>query len=179
VSTLTIRDLRAAVDGFEILRGVDLEIRSGEVHALMGPNGSGKSTLAHVLMGRDDYDVTAGSVTIDGIELLKLPTWQRAVHGLFLAMQYPVEVPGVTVGDLVNAAVVARGNSEATVDMTATLGEEAMRLAASTPSSRAASRSAWRRSSSRCSSPRSPCSTRSIPVSTSTRSVTSPVASKR
>jgi Fe-S cluster assembly ATP-binding protein len=128
MSVLTIRDLRAAVDGFEILRGVDLEIGSGEVHALMGPNGSGKSTLAHVLMGRDDYDVTAGSVTIDGVELLGLPTWQRAVHGLFLAMQYPVEVPGVTVGDLVNAAVASGGNGEAPVDMSATLSEEATRL---------------------------------------------------
>jgi Fe-S cluster assembly ATP-binding protein len=128
VSTLTIRGLRAAVDGFEILRGVDLEIGSGEVHALMGPNGSGKSTLAHALMGRDEYAVTAGSVTIDGVELLELPTWQRAVHGLFLAMQYPVEVPGVTVGDLVNAAVASRGNAEAPVDMSATLRDEATRL---------------------------------------------------
>jgi len=128
VSTLVVRDLHAAVDGFEILRGVDLEIRSGEVHALMGPNGSGKSTLAHVLMGRPEYDVTAGSVTIDGVELLGLPTWRRAAHGLFLAMQYPVEVPGVTVGDLVTAAVAARGNGEAPVDMSVTLGEEATRL---------------------------------------------------
>ena len=104
MSTLTITDLHASVDGHEILRGVDLEVRSGEVHALMGPNGSGKSTLAHALMGRGDYDVTRGSVTIDGEELLTLPTWKRARAGLFIAMQYPVAVPGVPLGALVEAA---------------------------------------------------------------------------
>ena len=103
-STLTIRDLHASVDGFEILRGVDLEVRSGEVHELMGPNGSGKSTLAHVLMGRGDYDVTAGSAQLDGVDLLELPTWQRAQAGLFLSFQYPVEIPGVRVEDLLVAA---------------------------------------------------------------------------
>lgn len=103
MSTLAIKNLHASVDGTEILRGIDLEINSGEVHALMGPNGSGKSTLSHVLMGRSDYEVTQGSVTLDGVELLGLPTWRRAELGLFLVMQYPVEVPGVTVGDLVTA----------------------------------------------------------------------------
>jgi Fe-S cluster assembly ATP-binding protein len=107
VSVLRVADLHATVDGHEILRGVDLEVRSGEVHALMGPNGSGKSTLSHVLMGRDDYEVTRGSVTIDGDELLGRPTWERAARGLFLAMQYPVEVPGVPVGDLLAAAGIA------------------------------------------------------------------------
>jgi Fe-S cluster assembly ATP-binding protein len=107
VSVLTISDLRASVDGHEILRGVDLEVRSGEVHALMGPNGSGKSTLSHVLMGNDEYVVTGGSVTIDGEELLGLPTWQRAAKGLFLAMQYPVEVPGVRVADMLAASAAA------------------------------------------------------------------------
>ncbi|MEP6625874.1 MAG: Fe-S cluster assembly ATPase SufC [Acidimicrobiia bacterium] len=104
MSTLKIEDLHASVAGVEILRGVDLEVGSGEVHALMGPNGSGKSTLAHVLMGRHDYNVTSGSVTIDGEEILGLPTWERARRGLFLTHQYPVEVAGVRVVDLVAAA---------------------------------------------------------------------------
>jgi Fe-S cluster assembly ATP-binding protein len=109
MSVLAIRDLHARAGGHEILRGVDLAVASGEVHALMGPNGSGKSTLAHVLMGRGDYEVTAGSVTIDGEELLGLPTWERAERGLFLAMQYPVEVPGVRLGDLLESALRRRG----------------------------------------------------------------------
>ena len=104
MSELVIRDLYVKVAGHEILRGVDLEVRSGEVHALMGPNGSGKSTLSHALMGRGDYEVTRGSVTIDGQDVLGLPTWQRAQLGLFLAMQYPVEVPGVPLAAVVSAA---------------------------------------------------------------------------
>jgi Fe-S cluster assembly ATP-binding protein len=104
MSVLKVGDLHVNVAGHEILRGVDLEVRSGEVHAVMGPNGSGKSTLAHALMGRGDYEVTRGSVTIDGEELLDLPTWERAQRGLFLAMQYPVEVPGVPLAAVVGAA---------------------------------------------------------------------------
>ncbi len=126
MSVLKVTDLHAAVDGHEILRGVDLEIASGEVHALMGPNGSGKSTLAHVLMGRDDYVVTAGSVTIDGEELLGLPTWQRAERGLFLAMQYPVEVPGVRLVDFLEAAIRGRGGEPN--GLTVRLAAEAERL---------------------------------------------------
>ncbi len=108
MSELIIRELHAQVAGIEILRGVDLVVRSGEVHAVMGPNGCGKSTLSHTIMGRSDYQVTAGSVTVDGEELLGLPTWQRAARGLFLAMQYPVEVPGVSVRALVGASMRSR-----------------------------------------------------------------------
>jgi len=104
MSALTIRGLRVSVEGVEILRGVDLELHSGEVHALMGPNGSGKSTLSHALMGRGGYVVTGGSVTLDGEELLGQPTWERAAAGLFLTHQYPVEVPGVRLLDLLDAA---------------------------------------------------------------------------
>jgi Fe-S cluster assembly ATP-binding protein len=109
---LKVEGLRVAIasTGHEILRGVALSVRSGEVHALMGPNGSGKSTLAHALMGRGDYRVTGGSVTLDGEELLALPTWERAARGLFLSFQYPVEIPGVRVVDLLDAAGAAPGD---------------------------------------------------------------------
>jgi Fe-S cluster assembly ATP-binding protein len=109
MSTLKITNLSARIGKRQILNGVSLEVSSGEVHALMGPNGSGKSTLSHVLMGHPDYEVTAGSVTLDGEELLGLPTHERAVRGLFLAMQYPVEVPGVGLDTMLRAALEARG----------------------------------------------------------------------
>jgi Fe-S cluster assembly ATP-binding protein len=108
-STLRIEGLRAGVEGREILRGIDLEVRSGEVHVVMGPNGSGKSTLAHVLMGRPGYDVLGGSVTLDGQDLLDLPAWQRARAGLFLAMQYPTEVPGVSLEAAMSEALRTLG----------------------------------------------------------------------
>ncbi len=104
MSTIVVDDLHATVAGFEILRGVSLEAASGEVHVVMGPNGCGKSTLAHTLMGRADYTVTAGRAVLDGVDLLALPTWQRARAGLFVAMQYPIEVPGVPVEELVGAS---------------------------------------------------------------------------
>ena len=110
-SVLRIDGLHARITGREILRGISLEVRSGEVHAVMGPNGSGKSTLSHVLMGHPEYEVTGGSVTIDGVELLGLPTWKRAQAGLFLAMQYPIEVPGVSLEDALEESFAAAGKS--------------------------------------------------------------------
>jgi Fe-S cluster assembly ATP-binding protein len=127
VSVLRVVDLHASVEGNEILRGVDFEVQSGEVHALMGPNGSGKSTLSHVLMGRGDYEVTAGSVTIDGEELLGLPTHERAARGLFLALQYPVELPGVRLVDFLTAALVGQGR-DVDGDLGAKIEFEAARL---------------------------------------------------
>ncbi len=92
---LEVRNLHASVEGTEILRGIDLSVRRGEVHAVMGPNGSGKSTFAHVLAGRDGYQVTAGEALFEGRDLLSMPPEERAREGLFLAFQYPVEIPGV------------------------------------------------------------------------------------
>ncbi|MEO0973269.1 MAG: Fe-S cluster assembly ATPase SufC [Pseudomonadota bacterium] len=105
---LSIRDLRANVQDKEILKGLDLEVGKGEVHAIMGPNGSGKSTLAHLLAGRDGYEVTGGSVTFDGEALLELSPEERAWQGLFLAFQYPVEIPGVNNVYLLKAALNAQ-----------------------------------------------------------------------
>jgi len=126
---LEIAGLRAGVAGKEILRGVDLTVRSGEVHAVMGPNGSGKSTLAHVLMGRPGYEVLGGSVTLDGVDLLGMTPWQRAHAGLFLALQYPTEVPGVALTDLLHTALVAAGRDEAAAGVPDAIREEAGRLA--------------------------------------------------
>jgi len=105
---LKISDLHARVAGKDILKGVSLEIKSGEIHAIMGPNGSGKSTLAQVLAGREDYEVTRGSVTFDGRDLLALPAEERARAGLFLGFQYPVEIPGVNNVYLLKAALNAK-----------------------------------------------------------------------
>jgi Fe-S cluster assembly ATP-binding protein len=112
VSTLEIRDLHAAItekDGSlrEILRGVNLTVRDGEIHAIMGPNGSGKSTLAYAVAGHPKYTVTAGRVTLDGEDVLAMSVDARARAGLFLAMQYPVEVPGVSVSNFLRTAVTA------------------------------------------------------------------------
>ena len=124
-SELVIEDLRAGIPGREILQGLSLTVRSGEVHAVMGPNGSGKSTLAHVLMGRPGYEVLGGSVTLDGVDLLALPTWQRARAGLFLAMQHPIEVPGVS---LVESLTAARPDDGDGADVGERLRAEAARI---------------------------------------------------
>ncbi len=105
---LKIENLRAGVDGIEILKGLSLQVGAGEVHAIMGPNGSGKSTLAHVLAGREGYEVTGGSVSYLGRDLLEMDPEERAWHGLFLGFQYPVEIPGVNNTYLLKAALNAR-----------------------------------------------------------------------
>jgi Fe-S cluster assembly ATP-binding protein len=122
MSELVISGLRASVNGREILQGIDLTVRGGEVHAVMGPNGAGKSTLSNVLLGKPGYEVTGGTVTLDGVDLLTMPTWQRANAGLFLAMQYPTEVPGVSL----ESAMAASGR--VTGDVHQALCEEAERI---------------------------------------------------
>lgn len=109
MSELVIEGLRAGIAGHEILSGVDLVIRSGEVHAVMGPNGAGKSTLGAALLGHPDYVVLGGSVRLDGRELLGLPTWERAQAGLFLAPQDPIEIPGVPIAAVLAEALRADG----------------------------------------------------------------------
>jgi Fe-S cluster assembly ATP-binding protein len=105
---LEIKNLQVTVDGREILKGLDLTVNKGEVHAIMGPNGSGKSTLAHVLAGKDAYEVTGGSVTFEGHDLLALEPDERAAKGIFLAFQYPLEIPGVTTMNFLRTALNAQ-----------------------------------------------------------------------
>jgi Fe-S cluster assembly ATP-binding protein len=126
MSTLKITGLTAEVADKEILKGIDLEINSGEVHAIMGPNGAGKSTLSAVIMGKPGYTVTGGSVTLDGVDMLALPTWKRATAGLHLVMQYPTEVPGVHVDQVLAEALSARGRDSK--DMAARIAVEAGRI---------------------------------------------------
>src|SRR5256885_12564223 len=116
MATLEIRDLRVTVEADnatkEILKGVDLVVKQGETHAIMGPNGSGKSTLAYAIAGHPRYTVTQGSITLDGVDVLSMKVDERARAGLFLAMQYPVEVPGVSVSNFLRtAATAARGEA--------------------------------------------------------------------
>ena len=113
MSTLEIRGLVASVAGNRILNGIDLTVYSGEVHAIMGPNGAGKSTLSAVVMGKPGYEVHEGQVLLDGVDLLGLPTWQRAQAGVHLVMQYPSEVPGVMLSDVMDEAFAARGRDVA------------------------------------------------------------------
>jgi Fe-S cluster assembly ATP-binding protein len=126
MSTLEIRDLQVAVGGTHILNGITLTINSGEVHAVMGPNGAGKSTLSAAIMGKPGYEITGGSVTLDGQDVLAMPTWQRAVAGLHLVMQYPTEVPGVKLSEVLSEALTAR---RATLpNLNKTINEEAARI---------------------------------------------------
>ena len=102
---LKIKDLKAQIEDNQILKGINLEINAGEVHAIMGPNGSGKSTLSSVIAGREDYEVTDGAIDFDGEDLLDLDPEERAHKGIFLSFQYPVEIPGVTVSNFIKTAI--------------------------------------------------------------------------
>ena len=128
MSDLVVEGLRASAGGEPILHGVDLRVGAGEVHAVMGPNGSGKSTLAHVLTGRQGYTVTGGRATLGGRDLLTLTPFERAQAGLFLAMQYPTEVPGVGLADVLTAALRASGGDPAAEGLGDLLDAEAARL---------------------------------------------------
>jgi Fe-S cluster assembly ATP-binding protein len=125
-ATLEIRGLRVAAGGNEILRGIDLTVSSGEVHAVMGPNGAGKSTLSGAIMGKPGYEVLSGTVTLNGHDVLAMPVWERAAAGLHLVLQYPTEVPGVALDAVMTEALAARGRAVADVD--GVLDAEAARI---------------------------------------------------
>lgn len=126
MTELIIENVSARIGDKQILKGIDLTVRSGEVHAIMGPNGSGKSTLAGVMTGRPDITVTSGSIRLDGVELIGASPYERAQAGLFLIMQYPTEVPGVRVAEMMRAAFEASGRDASEVD--ARIASEAERL---------------------------------------------------
>lgn len=125
-SVLEIKDLHAKAGDAEILNGINLTVRSGEVHAVMGPNGAGKSTLSATIMGKPGYSVTSGSVTLDGADMLALPTWKRALAGLHLVMQYPTEIPGVGIDEMLGEALSERGIDRQA--LTAAISNEASRI---------------------------------------------------
>ncbi|MCH1518051.1 MAG: Fe-S cluster assembly ATPase SufC [Flavobacteriaceae bacterium] len=116
---LTIKDLHASVEDKEILKGINLQVNPGEVHAIMGPNGSGKSTLSTVIAGHEDYEVSKGSIVFDGEDLEELDAEQRAHKGVFLSFQYPVEIPGVTVTNFIKTAINASRKAKGLEDMPA------------------------------------------------------------
>ena len=126
MTTLEIKNLAVSVGSSQILNDVTLTIKSGEVHAVMGPNGAGKSTLSAALMGKPGYVITGGSVKLDGVDILVLPTWQRATAGLHLIMQYPTEIPGVMLQDAMSAALDARKRD--TANLRSLIATEAKRI---------------------------------------------------
>ena len=126
MTTLEIRDLHVSVGTTKILNGITLTIKSGEVHAVMGPNGAGKSTLSAAIMGKPGYTVTSGSILLDGKDVLAIPTWKLAVAGLHLVMQYPTEVPGVKLSEVLSEALTARNSS--LPNLNKTINEEASRI---------------------------------------------------
>jgi len=126
MTILEIKNLAVSVGGSQILNDFSLTIKSGEVHAVMGPNGAGKSTLSAALMGKPGYVVTGGSVKLDGVDVLALPTWQRATEGLHLIMQYPTEIPGVMLQDAMSAALDARKRD--TTNLRSLIATEATRI---------------------------------------------------
>jgi len=119
MALIEIKNLHASVEGKEILKGVDLTINPGEVHALMGPNGTGKSTLSNIIAGREGYEVTQGSITFDGKDLFEMEANERATAGIFLAFQYPVEIPGVATSTFLKTAINAKRRYEGKDDIDA------------------------------------------------------------
>ncbi|QJP33865.1 Fe-S cluster assembly ATPase SufC [Nonlabens sp. Ci31] len=116
---LKIKDLTATIEGKEILNGINLEVKAGEVHAIMGPNGSGKSTLANIIAGREEYEVTGGEITLEGENIGELDPEERAHRGIFLSFQYPVEIPGVSVTNFMKTAINETRKAQGKDDMTA------------------------------------------------------------
>ncbi|MFB0904941.1 MAG: Fe-S cluster assembly ATPase SufC [Nonlabens sp.] len=116
---LKIKNLTATIEGKEILNGINLEVKAGEVHAIMGPNGSGKSTLASIIAGRDEYEVTGGEITLEGENIGELDPEERAHRGIFLSFQYPVEIPGVSVTNFMKTAINETRKAQGKDDMTA------------------------------------------------------------
>jgi Fe-S cluster assembly ATP-binding protein len=125
-SVLEISNLHATAGDAHILNGINLTVRSGEVHAVMGPNGAGKSTLSATIMGKPGYSVTSGSITLDGADVLVMPTWKRALAGLHLVMQYPTEIPGVGIDEMLGEALAERGIARDA--LTAAISNEASRI---------------------------------------------------